>query len=78
MCKQGTVTEIRINGELVSIDSCIALIVSALNHHGIRTVASCCGHGKRPGNIVLEDGRELFITKDFKESRKLDKLIEQI
>jgi hypothetical protein len=45
------------------IDPCIAPIVAALNAANIATVASCCGHGKRPGLISLEDGRELTITE---------------
>lgn len=49
----------------------IADLVSALNKAGIRTVASCSGHGHRPGNIVLADGRELVIVRDFDEARKI-------
>lgn len=44
-------------------DPCIASLVAALNYGGIETVASCCGHGQRPGNIVLADGRFLTITE---------------
>lgn len=50
----------------------IADLVSALNEAGIRTVASCSGHGHRPGNIMLADGRELVIARDFDEARKID------
>ena len=50
-----------INGRVQCIDYCIHRIVAALNAGGIRTVASCCGHGKLKGNIVLEDGRVLII-----------------
>lgn len=28
----------------------------------IRTIASCCGHGRRPGRITLADGREILLT----------------
>jgi len=61
----------------VHCDPCIAALVKALhesdlptvpskhNPDGIRTVASCCGHGKRPGNIVLADGRVLVIHPDL-------------
>lgn len=51
----------RINGRVCSIDYCIHRIVSALNAANISTVASCCGHQKLRGNIVLEDGRTLLI-----------------
>lgn len=44
-------------------DPCIASIVKALNDAGIKTVASCCGHGKRPGNIALRNGLELIIKE---------------
>jgi len=43
------------------IDECIAPIVDALNKHGVLTRSSCCGHGKREGNIILQDGRILLI-----------------
>lgn len=52
-----------INGRLCDIDYCIAHIVAALNVSHITTVASCCGHDKIDGSIVLSDGRELVIRK---------------
>ena len=54
------------------VDACIAPLVQALNDGGFQTVASCCGHGKRPGNIALEDGRELLILPNYEEARKLE------
>jgi len=78
-CTAGTYegdVEVRLpSGKLISVDPCIEDLVVALNHSGLGTVASCCGHGKRPGSIILEDGRELFITESFKESRAMDALI---
>ena len=50
-----------INGRVHDIDFCIHHIVSALNAGGIKTVASCCGHGKIGGRIDLEDGKYLLI-----------------
>ena len=50
-----------LNGRVQGIDYCIHKIVAALNAGGVRTVASCCGHGKMKGNIILEDGRMLTI-----------------
>ena len=50
-----------LNGRVQCIDYCIHQIVAALNAGGIRTVGSCCGHGKIKGNILLEDGRVLTI-----------------
>lgn len=56
-----------------SIDSCIAPLVNALNGAEILTVASCCGHFKRPGNIALADGRELIVAPDYETARQVDK-----
>ena len=50
-----------IRGRRQEIDLCIADIVAALNAANIATEASCCGHGKHNGNIVLEDGRWIDI-----------------
>jgi hypothetical protein len=51
-----------LNGRRQEIDFCIADIVAALNAANIRTVASCCGHGREnPGIINLEDGRHFQI-----------------
>lgn len=84
MCEWGTdvVLEVTIpaslshTGEqrqkLVGIDACIAPIVKALNDAGITTVSSCCGHGKRPGNIALADGRELIIAANYETGRAVD------
>lgn len=30
------------------VDSCIAPLVQKLNDYGIKTITSCCGHGKTP------------------------------
>ena len=58
-----------LNGRVQCIDQCIhQLFVAALNAGGVRTVASCCGHGKTRGNIILEDGRVLIILPRTPES----------
>ena len=49
-------------------------LVDALWSAGIDTVACCSGHGYRPGNIALADGRELVIAQGFDEARKIDTL----
>ena len=49
--------------EGTQIDRCIAPIVEALNVGLVRTDASCCGHGKGPGEIVLHDGRVLTLAR---------------
>ena len=53
-----------LGGRVQCIDFCIHQIVAALNAGGIRTLASCCGHGKMPGRIDLEDGRTLVVADD--------------
>lgn len=50
-----------INGRVQDVDLCISHIVAALNAGGVKTVASCCGHGKQNGIISLENGTELIV-----------------
>ena len=81
MCKWGEQVIISIptkknphGGTRISIDRCMTDLIHALNDGGMFTVASCCGHEKMPGNIILEDGRELFIVSDYKEARRMEKI----
>lgn len=86
MCKWGTTTNLTVTipahlshtgaerQDVKDIDSCIVDIVRALNDAGIITVASCCGHGKRPGNIALLDGREIIIAPDYETGRLIDSI----
>jgi len=55
------------------IDPCIEKIIKALNDGKVETVASCCGHGRRPGNIILRDGRELVICRNYEIARIVDR-----
>lgn len=68
-------------------DPCIAPLVKALNESddlprvpsrlnpdGVTTVASCCGHGKRPGHIALADGRWLTIHSAPSEPTEVERL----
>lgn len=49
----------------MQIDFCLAPIIRAFDAAGIETRGCCCGHGKREGNIALQDGRlMLVIPKD--------------
>ena len=74
MCKWGTDVDLEVTipahlshtgkerQKVVGIDACIAPIVKALNEGGIKTMQSCCGHGKASyGRIDLMDGRKLHI-----------------
>ena len=45
------------------VDECIADLVNALNKGGVHTVGCCCGHGKGPSTIELDDGRVLEVRK---------------
>lgn len=63
-----------LNGSPVEVDAEIAQLVRALNVAGLRTVASCSGHGHRPGRIALADGRELVIARSYEEAQMIDRL----
>ncbi len=71
-CNRDTTTvRVRIPAELshtgnarwkyAQIDACIADIVEGLQMQGIDMRASCCGHGKSVGYILLQDGRKLVV-----------------
>jgi len=64
-----------INGKQESIDNCLVDIIKALNSAGIKTLASCCGHGNINGIISLADGREFMILPDYETARKYDGLV---
>jgi hypothetical protein len=49
---------------IVWCDREIADIVDALNTGTLSTGASCSGHGFRPGFVLLDDGRWLFIATE--------------
>lgn len=66
------------DGSKRAVDACLAPLVKVLNDNGIATKASCCGHGKRPGTIILMDGRELLIVPDYETGRYLDTLFPPI
>lgn len=75
MCKHGTTVNImvtipashsstgKIKHVMKPIDSCIVDIVEALEDSYIFMTGSCCGHGKRDGEILLADGRKLIIKQ---------------
>ncbi len=63
-----------INGRVQCIDHCIHQIVAALNAGGVRTIGSCCGHEKMPGNIILEDERVIAIFPSPEAARMYDNL----
>lgn len=78
MCQWNNTKAIFIDNRIIDVDSCIADLVDALNKCGLKTVASCCGHGKQPGTILLKDGREVRIFSSWEDGRKVDKLFPPI
>jgi hypothetical protein len=52
-------------------DPKIADLIRALNGGGVRTIASCSGHGEKPGWIALKDGRQLAIVPDLDSFKSL-------
>jgi hypothetical protein len=49
----------------------------ALNEGGVTTVASCCGHHKGLGSIMLGDGRELLIAANRTEAQHVEDLVHE-
>ena len=75
MCEQGNTVLVRLANSSVevAVDRCIAPLVRVLNEGGMKTGASCCGHGNRPGSIILEDGRELCLFPSWLVARVLER-----
>lgn len=63
-----------IAGRSIEVDAEIVDLVRLLNAGGFPTKASCSGHGHRPADIVLQDGREIIIARDFAEARRINNL----
>lgn len=74
MCERGTSTVIATPDWLweernapengIPIDSCIADTVLALWEFDVRTLGSCCGHGKqRPSLVLTQDSEMPEITR---------------
>lgn len=49
----------------------VADLIRALNNGGVPTVASCSGHGEKPGWVALKDGRQLAIVPDLDAFKRL-------
>jgi len=80
MCEWGTYKTVKLckpkefsKRTEIPVDACIADIIQALNNAGIGTEASCCGHNRGLGTIMLSDDRELLIASDFNTARKIEK-----
>lgn len=57
-----TVTMVR-RDRLIAIDVCIATEIAELWHLNVKTAASCCGHGKYPSNVIVEDEYNEFMPE---------------
>jgi len=38
----------------IHVDKCLAPLIQMLNDYGITTKASCCGHGKILGSVIID------------------------
>ena len=62
------------------MDKEIKPIVDALNAAGIKTIASCDGHGFQPGSVIIDyNGVDKEIRLyTYEQARKIDKLFPKI
>jgi len=73
MCESTSTVKVKISADLshtgesylknAEIDACISGLVKELQAAGINMRASCCGHGKAFGSILLQDGKKLIILQ---------------
>ena len=42
------------------IDPCMANAIFRMQQYGIKTLGSCCGHGKYPMSIVVRDRQGIY------------------
>lgn len=52
----------RLGRDGIWCDPCIEPLIRALNAAGLRTRASCCGHGQCPTWVILDDDRHIVIV----------------
>ena len=69
----GHTVPMAVGGRRRDVDLCVADLVAALVAANIQTSASCCGHGRRPGSVLLEDGRAIVVCSDWEEAKALSK-----
>lgn len=61
MCLYGNYKKVNIinpnqNKRVVAVDACIADEIQELNHKGVITLGSCCGHGLAGTHYEYENG----------------------
>ena len=75
MCEKRNSIRIFARRKSIRLDSCLRYIVDTLNNSDfpIKTLASCCGHGKYPMSIVVKDvwrTWELFSGVELKRKKR--------
>lgn len=72
MCNNRNSTKVYIphQHKWVKVDSCIAGDIESLNGRGIRTLGSCCGHGKYPRTIVAIEERGNYESYSLKQIKR--------
>ena len=58
--------------KVCKIDKCIADIVEVLEYNNVKMRASCCGHGKGDGQILLNDRSILIIPIEFTSNKMIN------
>ena len=64
MCKKSEFAYVWLDKKLVPIDRCIAPLILQLNLVGIKTLNSCCGHGKGYPCVICAPGTKEML-KEF-------------
>jgi hypothetical protein len=63
MCERNTFAYLWLNKELIPIDLCISSFILQLRSAGIKTIASCCGHGIGYPWVLCAKGSEDKLSK---------------
>lgn len=75
-CKVGTYEHsvpMSISGRVQGIDYCISNIVASLNAGNIKTIASCCGHGRLSPSVILENDVWIVLMTEKEAKEYYDK-----
>lgn len=81
MCKWGTDKEINLcepreNGmKTAKVDACTAPLVQMLNDYKIKTLGSCCGHGKIKNAGIMIDEKHISIENIEGFGKKFKRII---
>jgi len=63
MCNHNTFSYLWLDKKLQAVDQCISLLILQLNLAGIKTIESCCGHGKGYPGVICAPGKEEKLKK---------------